>query len=952
MEIFPYIILRIGGAPFDIIETLNVVSDNSFKDIFNKKNQLKNEISTILFNKISELKDVKKQNILLGFKRDLFNERNIKNLLISNFENEIDSNSLFRIKCYLDILRQIDLLTMEITDKYELEMPLLRDKLKQLSLEHCIQNGLVFSSQSLFKNVEEYNKYSGEYTKSIKKTEVSIIKYLTRTAAKTSPFSSFNNLALGKLCENIGNELLTNCDRNLDIKSEIRINNNIFAYVKNSIFKLNNLYKYFHIIPNPTITVQEDQFNYLINFNNVESFQKIKINPIIEYFLSVLKDNGRITYTEFVNKVVKDEILEAGEDEIGDYVYKLIELGFFEFDINISGLDTDWVNKLIFFLKKLPCESESRDIIVETLSYLCDMVPKFKNADIDERLILSKKSADKFLEMKVHFDNLLKPKEDKKEGDESKEKEHQNEEKESGKEKEKPIIKNIQFYNLDIKPESVFYEDTVIDGEFCLDSHIFKKIMQELQNFLNYFCIFEIRRDEQDTMSDFFINKYGETESVKLLTFYEDYISLKKERDLKAKKEKEKKEKENKKESGKINDNKYQKETVNYIEDSENELIPVIKDRREIHKRWFESIKEILSKENISSDADVNITDKVLMESFRSAGIEKSSLKNNSMGFFLQFYRQKNHHRENEIKAVLNTTFPGYGKMTSRFLHLFPDKVTNETRKWNYKFSEDSIIAENIDSGIMNFNLHPDLMPYEISIPGGNFVLKTENRIPISRLIVNFNKDERCLQLVDEELKKRVYAFDLGFQGYGGRSELFKFLENFTLSKLIFPHTLVGKINELIKPQIKYFNGNKGFINVFPRIYYNDKILIARKKWIIPKSLLPIKNQTEKESEYFAKLKRWCGEMGLPDEVFVKYNSQTTPVTDKVKQKKYFSRDDYKPQYINFNNPFLVRLFEKNLEKVIDTLKISEMMPGSDQLLMIDNKKYVSEFVVQNYNFK
>ncbi|WP_222931317.1 hypothetical protein, partial [Xanthovirga aplysinae] len=58
-------------------------------------------------------------------------------------------------------------------------------------------------------------------------------------------------------------------------------------------------------------------------------------------------------------------------------------------------------------------------------------------------------------------------------------------------------------------------------------------------------------------------------------------------------------------------------------------------------------------------------------------------------------------------------------------------------------------------------------------------------------------------------------------------------------------------------------------------------------------------------------------------------------------------RDDYKPQYINFNNSLLVRLFGRMIGKAPASIKIEEMTPSSKELLSFNGEDLVSEFVVQ-----
>jgi hypothetical protein len=71
------------------------------------------------------------------------------------------------------------------------------------------------------------------------------------------------------------------------------------------------------------------------------------------------------------------------------------------------------------------------------------------------------------------------------------------------------------------------------------------------------------------------------------------------------------------------------------------------------------------------------------------------------------------------------------------------------------------------------------------------------------------------------------------------------------------------------------------------------------------------------------------------------------PVTPELLRKT--GRDDYKPQYIHFNNPLLVHLFERLTGKVPQVLKIEEMLPHAGHLATINGEKFVTEYVVQWY---
>lgn len=940
MTVFPYILLRIGGGTFENLELVNIEFENTLECLFGKKLYLKNEISKSLYKEISSINDSKKQNILLNLKRSLFNERELSSNRQIEFDKIINADTSKTIREYLLCLKEIDIESQLIIQKYETNILKYREILKILSQDYCLQNGFVFSSQSLLKNVREYINHNNDYTKNIKKTETSIAKYLSRAYAKTSPFSSFNTLGCGKLSDKPNIDFIKKADDMYKIKSNIRLNNTIFSYLKNCIFNIRELYLNFNIALNPTITRQDNIYRYLINFNNVESFQKVTINPIIDYLISLITESGKIKYCDLVKRIINDGQIDASEEAIDTYIYRLIELGFFEFDIEISGLDVSWSEKLITLLSSIGIDSKSKEIILNTLSFISSQIGDFEHAGVDERLAITTQAFLKFKTMKEYFDNKLKIKSESNVSESNNsgkniEKTETVSNKEKGdkdKDEENKIIKNILYYDYDLKPESIYYEDTVFEGDFEIDDKIIKKFSDELLDLLRYFAPFETNKDEKDIMTYCFLKDYREDEKVDLLTFYEKYIGYKKEKKKKLIEEKER---------AKLNNR-----NENSVDDLTNE-IPEITKRTELRNKFFEKFISIISEKKYTTEDTVLIEDYDLDIAFKETGLQLDKVKT-SLGFFLQFYNETD--ENNKVKATANSSFPGFGKMTSRFLHLFPESFTDSTRENNFLFmDENNIIAENIDSGIMNFNLHPALMPYEISIPGGNFVLEAEKRILISDLAVKYNKREKHLELFDKKREKVVFTFDLGFQGYGGRSELFKFLSGFSLPSYFYVFPLIYRIFGMFNPKEIIYKGNKDKLTVLPRVSYKDSIIFHRKEWIIPKSLLPFKDYNQKESEYFINVQKWRFELGIPEEVFIKVNMQNSSSDDENKAKKKFSRDDYKPQYINFRNPFLVRLFEKQLDKVSVNLKVTEMLPGSGQMLKVNGKKYVTEFVVQNY---
>ena len=152
-------------------------------------------------------------------------------------------------------------------------------------------------------------------------------------------------------------------------------------------------------------------------------------------------------------------------------------------------------------------------------------------------------------------------------------------------------------------------------------------------------------------------------------------------------------------------------------------------------------------------------------------------------------------------------------------------------------------------------------MPYEIKVPHGHFNLPESQRIQISDIEVR--REGERLALFQISTGKRISVFDLGFQGFRGRSELYGFLDKFSPGEHVSAHPLLNAINEEYKHRAVISRSDndeksltsevrsKGSLTSFemtnkkiyikPRVKFNDSMILQRKSWIIPVSQLPVR---------------------------------------------------------------------------------------------------------------
>jgi hypothetical protein len=162
---------------------------------------------------------------------------------------------------------------------------------------------------------------------------------------------------------------------------------------------------------------------------------------------------------------------------------------------------------------------------------------------------------------------------------------------------------------------------------------------------------------------------------------------------------------------------------------------------------------------------------------------------------------------------------------------------------------------------------------------------------------------------------------------------------------------LINAINKMSQDLTSDISGRKNEtrIRVRPRIIYEDNLILQRKAWWVPKELLPERGSQETHWQYFVRVNLWRIKLEIPDEIFVFVYPSLQPQQLGDDALRKIVRDDYKPQYISFKNPFWVRLFEKLAQKAPTMMRIEEMLPNSQQLLKIGESQYVTEFVVQWY---
>jgi len=858
------ILCRIGGESIQILEafdfgkTNKILKELSFEKA--RRESARGNALLELYRCIGEESDDLARQNLVKLKRKIYDNKEL--------HGEKNGVTLQAVNEYVDAIRAIHEKKVAGNAALQEEIGLSFRNLTKVITPN-LANGLLFSSLEFYDLVNRNFAQDGAVdAKEQSKILVGLLKYLTRVAAKTSPFSSFTHLSLATLRQQV--KLVNAVPTMQGLKHVVRSNNNLFRL----FFELLSTDKRFRsaliLKLNATISMNGGVYRFIVNSNNIEAYQFIDHNEVLDIIPRLIK--GGSTLKEF-GALLESEI-EAETPSIESYINELIDLGFLELSIGFSGTDPQWDEKLIEFILRNKMTGEF-GIVIEVLHKL---VQGRKEIEHDPNAQCKSIINNVFKSLKDLYNVLITQY-----GISLDEEQEEFRHFLSGTGAE--VFKRKRQFGFDLKPEFVYYDDVVSDISVSLDQERFDFFLAKVNHLMQSLLCNRSNHVEEVMMKVFLQFKKN---AVSFLTFFESYS----------------------------------KEIKNS---------PSERSKEDALLKLKEKWENLITKSIINDERNLYHIDKVTLHKANSLIPDFTKTERSSWSILVQPFQNGS---SNDFHGVINGFLHGYGRYFSRFIHLFDESLIKELREANLNLMCEDLFAEVGDASYFNGNIHPPLMPYELNIPGGHKILDEGEQLHLRDLEVKVDSSGNKLLLWHKQLKKRVYVFNLGFQGNLGRSGLFEFLQHFNLDKGSLYYEFIDSINSSISGRQEDVQG----IKVFPRIVYDNCVILQRKSWTFPKSRIPIKRPSEADFDYYERIQSWRSEHNIPEAIFVRFKSR---------EGMFPVAANSKPQFVDFKNPLLVRLFEKSLSSADDNIRIEEMLPATSQMVDVNGDKYVTEFLVQ-----
>lgn len=904
IEIFPHSLVRYAGMNYQVFDSFKLKGS---KGILQKDHQMKaakTRLKALICDGLFELITLQTDDVLrqqlINLKRQVFNDKKVNPQKLEELLKIFPADLTLDFQNYMQVSQNMETFHQTNTLNYQQLMIEQSRKLQELAMDTNLQNGLLLSSPVLLEQLPGYlQKDPASFRQKELRIEFSLLRYLTRMCFKTSPFSTFTYTGIMQLANE---KIAIPSPLAKTVKNSLRLNNALFEYLKSILIHHPGVNELLTVKLNKTATIKADKIQFLVNFNNIESFQLLPASGLQFLVFNYFKEaQESVNIKELANHMAF-AVEEANYTSIKNYLLKLVAAGLLEVSMETSGIDPQWNHKLMKFFTKL----ESSEPAVFQIIYLFKQLQQYqlayaKGDTAKRKLILAyaeKTVAAVFQKLQTEAGLPLSRDTTKKVDDQA---------------KTNPVngfFETQNFIPHHFSGRQLFYEDCYTPEAEILEDRCLKDFTAKADQLLNHLLPLDLLKTEREKMNSFFLEHYPAQAQVKVIDFYQAYYFYVK------KPEKEKASK-------------------------PGTAIPDPGD-------WEKTISEKLTLITQHKPNILNLGNDFFPEPLLK--VSPVAAAQYSRGIFVQFYKGKlRREAENQdcVFGVINTVLPGMGKVSGRFLPLFTPDITTDFIKYNAQLHPEVLKVELNDASSFNANIHPSLLTRELALPGGNKSYPEKQQLQVDELTVSFEQQTNALKLNYKQ--EQVFTYDLCLESFYNRSNLYQLLAHFNRDTKLSLQPFINLVDACYLD----IEEQQQEIESLPRITYENSVILRRRTWRVKTESIPVQQPAETAYAYFIRINTWRGQHGIPVTffLFLRKRSFVIKPTTQPNGKKEGLGDDYKPQFISFEQPLLVEMFKRLMARAGTHVILEEMLPLANSSDQAGHVEPVKEYLLQWYKY-
>jgi hypothetical protein len=363
MKIFPLMLIRTGGLPLQWLEELAC----EWPEGNVPETELAAAVQRAFDAALSALDDSPLRTAVYNARRDFFQKRKMPGEAFERFlEENQEKPNIVQLLENLNFWKRNQNSKKDFFQRYENALQANYRLLQEAAKDETLRRALLFASHDLLDRLPGFSQKSPEsFNKKDRQTALSLLQYLTRAVAKTSPLSKFTTVSLWQPAR----------PRDTDFsisKSVVTPNVALLPALYQVLLREPAFYRALSISLNPSIvrneqpTTKNEQLTWLYFDGENESFQQMATNSVAELTVEILLENGRkMPFSALLAQLEKE--VEASPEQLQHLVFELIDYGLLEWDWPEKGLFPGWCGALYNFLGFLP---EQSPLIVEAAALL------------------------------------------------------------------------------------------------------------------------------------------------------------------------------------------------------------------------------------------------------------------------------------------------------------------------------------------------------------------------------------------------------------------------------------------------------------------------------------------------------------------------------------------------------------------------------------------------------
>ncbi|MGP4102646.1 lantibiotic dehydratase [Nonomuraea sp. KM90] len=808
----PQFMLRVAGMPIEAVAPLSNPRGTRWADALltaeTAMDTAKQVIVDALEKSVADNDDEHQRRRLLTLRRDVFNRRLPKDVASARtLAGHLDGQGRDALLTWLDQRSAYDEELRRGTAILTEEADLARAHLRELARDPRLRHGVLLASPSLDRYLPAYlDAGAGPLNKRARRIERSLLEYAYRMACKTSPFSTFTAVALGRFVPGSGSVFPT-IDLEVPWRSHARLNVATLARLIDVIVDQLALRPELPVRLTSGSRADAERVRYVRRVRVVgnddtptgadsmrENLFYLRQGILLEEVMRILGELTEVSFGHLAEQLSAADRPNRSLEDVREYLRRLVQLGLLVAPtLHLDVHSADPVESFRHNLLRL--QAPWAQAVADSLGETSELVKQYPSADHEARRKLIG-TIRTILEETQRELGASKPS----------------------------------------TPSNLVYEDLSVAGDGAVaDPEAWRRsLTPSLCQVARLLPLFDSTVPQRLSLHGFFTARYGiggRCDDVLRFVheFHQDYYA----HYLKV-----------------ISRPSFDEEGA-YLADPNWLRLPEVESMGEARRELIRRMKLAAA-----SDTDVRLDDEFVDE---VAGLVPGHLLDlEPRSFFVQLGDD-----DGEPFAVVNQTYSGLTLLFSRFMHCFDDTerggLAAELRAELAKLQPADAVFAEVTGGYdtTNLNLHPAITPYELACPGDVSFRSESEQITVDELSVLHDEKTGRLKLYSWRLGREVIPVYLGFI-------IPPALPKVQRAMLLFSRNIFATIDMWggthVKEQVKTIRRR-------PRVRVGN-VIVSRRRWTVHPDFFPARAAANGDADWFLAWRRWQRDNGLPQRVF------------------------------------------------------------------------------------